>query len=265
MGQGNIETFYGTPEWLMGLLFLGLMLMAWETGFRLGLRSKAAEKTKALVPTIAASILAILGLLLAFTMSMSVLRYEARRLLVLDEANAIFDSYLRMQALPAPESTELQELMRQYAANRLRVSQAALDLQKLRQGKEEDARLEGELWSRAAALARKEPQSVPAGILMESLNNVFDLENSRWIGFVAHVPPGVIYVNALMGLVAALMVGYAFGLTGHRHLLSEALLIVAITMVMVVIVELDRPYSGVIRVSQQPLIDLQRRVAAPGR
>ena len=265
MSQDNIENFYGAPEWLMGLLFLGLMAVACETGYRLGLRSKAAEKTRALVPTIAASILAILGLLLAFTMSMSVSRYETRRLLVLEEADAIFAAYLRMQALPAPESTELQELLRQYAANRLRVSQAALDFQKLRQGKEEDARLEGELWSRAATLARKEPQSVPAGVLMESLNKVFDLENDRWIGFVAHVPQGVIYVNALLGLVAALMVGYDFGLAGHRHPLSEALLIVAITIVMVVIVELDRPYSGVIRVSQQPLIYLQRRLAAPGR
>jgi hypothetical protein len=98
---------------------------------------------------------------------------------------------------------------------------------------------------------------------MESLNNVFDLENSRWIGFVAHVPKGVIYLDMLMGLVAALMVGYEFGVTGHRHPLSEALLIVSITMVMVVIVELDRPHSGLIRVSQQPLIDLQRRLAPP--
>jgi hypothetical protein len=265
MSQVNIETFYGTPEWLMALLFLGFMVVACETGFRLGLRSKAAEKTKALVPTIATSILAILGLLLGFTMSMSVSRFDARRLLVLEEANAILAAYLRMHALPSPESTELQELLRQYAANRLRVSLAALDLQQLQQGKDEDFRLQIELWSRAAALARKEPQSVPAGVLMESLNNVFDLENARWIGFVAHVPPGVIYVDALMGLVAALMVGYDFGLTGHRHALSEALLIVAITMVMVVIVELDRPYSGVIRVSQQPLVDLQRRLAAPGR
>jgi hypothetical protein len=196
-------------------------------------------------------------------MSMSVARFDARRLLVLDEANAIKAAYLRMEALPAPESTELQKLLRQYAGNRLRISQYAFDVQKLQQGKEEDARLQSELWSRAARLARENPQSVPAGIVMESLNTVIDLENSRWIGFVAHVPQGVIYVNALMGWVAALMVGYDFGLTGHRHLLSEALLIVSVTIVITLIIELDRPYSGVIRVSQQPLIDLQHWLAAP--
>lgn len=258
-----MDVFYGLPEWLTSLFLLGLMMAACETGYRLGLRSGSAEKTKALVPTITGSVLALLGLLLGFTMSMSVSRYDARRRLVLEEANAIMDAFLRLQALPANESSELQKLLRQYAASRLRVSQAALDIKKLQEGKEEDARLQSEMWSRAAALARKDPQSVPAGIVLESLNSVFDLENSRWVGFVAHLPDGVIYVNTLMGVVAVLMVGYSFGLTGHRHLFSEALLIVSLTMVIALIIELDHPHSGVIRVSQQPLIDLQRRLATP--
>lgn len=263
MRQANEDVFYAMPEWLVAFLFLGLMAAACEIGFRRGLRSRASERTKALVFTVAGSILGLLALLLGFTMSMAVSRYDARRRLVVDEANAIRTAYLRMQAVPAPESKALEEVLREYAENRLRVSQSTLDTQKLQKGKEEDARLQSELWSRAAALSRKDPQSVPAGILMESLNSAFDLENSRWIGFVAHLPLAVIYVNGLMGLIAALMVGYDFGMTGHRHPLSEALLIFSITVVIAVIVELDRPYSGVIRVSQQPLVDLQPRLAAP--
>lgn len=255
--------FYGMPGWLVALFFLGFMAAACEVGYRMAFRSRSAEKTQALVPLITGSILGLLALLLGFTMSMSVTRYDARRQLVLEEANAIGTAYLRTQALAPPESTALQDLLRQYASNRLRVSQSALDLSKLQQGKEEDARLQRELWSRATALARKDPQSLPAGLLMESLNAVFDLENSRWVGFIAHVPEEVIYVNALMGLVVALMVGYEFGLTGHRHLLSEVLLIVSIAMVLVLIVEMDHPYTGAIRVSLQPLIDLQRQLSAP--
>ena len=257
------DTLFGRPEWLLALLFLGLMITACETGYTLGRRSRAEERTKTMVPTIVASILALLGLLLGFTMSMSVSRYDTRRRLVLDEANALMSAYLRTQALPTPEGTELQQLVRQYVDNRVRVSQNALDPQALQQGKADDARLQGELWSRAAALARANPQSVPAGLVLESLDNAFSLENSRWIGFVAHLPEGVIYVNALMALVGAMMVGYDFGITGHRHPLSEALLIISITMVLALIVELDHPHSGLIRVSQQPLVDLQRRLAAP--
>lgn len=265
MTLASLDSFYELPEWLMALSFLGAMALACEIGHRLGARSRASEKTKALVPTVAASILALLGLLLGFTMSMSVSRYDARRRFVLEEANAIRTSYLRAQALPSPENDEFQALMRQYAEVRLRTSLAALDAPKLQQGREEGARLQSELWSRAAALGRQDPHSQTAANFMVSLNAVFDLENSRWVTFVAHVPPGVIYVNALMGLVAALIVGYDFGMTGHRHHLSEALLIISITMVMAVIVELDHPHSGVIRVSQQPLVDLQKRVAAPGQ
>lgn len=260
----GIDTLYRTPEWLAVLFFLGLMIVACEAGYALGLRSRAAEKTKAMVPTIAASILAILGLLLGFTMSMSVSRYDTRRRLVLEEANAIMAVHLRAQVAPASENAELQQLLRQYVDNRVWVSQNALDAQALQKAKEEDARLQGELWSRATALAQRTPQSVPIGLLLESLNSAFSLENSRWIGFVAHLPEGVIYVNALMGLVAALMLGYDFGITGHRHFLSEALLIISIMMVLILIVELDYPHRGVIRVSQQPLVDLQRRLAEPG-
>jgi hypothetical protein len=117
MRQANVDVFYGMPEWLVALFFLGLMVATCEIGYRMGLRSRAAEKTKALVPTITGSILALLGLLLGFTMSMSVSRYDVRRRLVLEEANAIRAAYLRIQALPPPESAELQDLLRQYAGN----------------------------------------------------------------------------------------------------------------------------------------------------
>ncbi len=176
MIQANMETFFEMPEWLLILLFLGAMVAACETGYKLGRGSRAEEKTKALVPTVAGSILAIMGHLLGFTMSMSVSRYDARGRLVLEEANDIETAYLRAQALPPPESAEFQELIRQYARVRLEVSQAALDPQKLRQGKEEGARLQRELWSRAAALARKDPYSVTAGLLMQSLNDVTSME-----------------------------------------------------------------------------------------
>ena len=83
------DGFFGLPEWLMIFLFLSVMVAVCETGYRLGRRSRAEEKTKAMVPIVAGSILAIMGLLLGFTMSMSVSRYDGRRLLVLDEANAM--------------------------------------------------------------------------------------------------------------------------------------------------------------------------------
>lgn len=264
MGQVNIDSFLGLPEWLLTFLFLIAMAATCEIGFRLGLRARVEEKTKALVPMLAGSILAIMGLLLGFTMSMSVSRFDTRRRLVLEEASAIKTVYLRMQALPPPESSELQDLLRQYAASRLRVSQNALDIRLLEQGRNEDARLQREIWSRTVALAQKDPHSMPVALLMESLNKAFDVAGSRWISFVAHVPESVVYVNAVMGLVAILLVTYDFGMSRYRHALSTVIMVCSITMVMSLIVGLDRPHSGAIRVSQQPLIDLLHELAPPG-
>jgi hypothetical protein len=71
------------------------------------------------------------------------------------------------------------------------------------------------------------------------------------------VPESVIYVNCIVGLLASALVGYAFGLGGQRQIFSTCVLALAITLVLGLIVDLDRPRSGFIRVSQQPMIDLQ--------
>jgi hypothetical protein len=75
----------------------------------------------------------------------------------------------------------------------------------------------------------------------------------------------VIYVNAVLSLLSALLVGYSFGVNGRRNILSMCVLALAITLVLAVIIDLDRPRSGFIRGSQQPMIDLlQRPCGHPG-
>jgi hypothetical protein len=73
-----------------------------------------------------------------------------------------------------------------------------------------------------------------------------------------HVPETVIYV--MVALLAGMVVGFAFGVGGHRQLFSTCVLSLSITLVLAVIIDLDRPRAGLIRVSQQPLLDLQQRL-----
>jgi hypothetical protein len=113
-----------------------------------------------------------------------------------------------------------------------------------------------EFWARAVAYGQKDPNPVRAGLLLQSLNQAIDLESARTMALQNHVPASVIYVNAIVGLLAAMVVGYAFGLHGRRQIFSMCVLAVAITLVLTLIIDLDRPRSGLIRVSQQPMIDL---------
>jgi hypothetical protein len=263
----SIDFLYGISEWLALVVFLALLLAATEAGFRLGRRAKSVttEKTKVQISVVEGSILGVLGLLLAFTMSMAVTRFEVRKQLVLDEANAIGTAWLRAQLLPAPESTEIANLLRDYVDLRIRYAESGGGLERVKAAREQAARLQSEFWARAVGYARKDPNPVTSGLLLQSLNQAIDLEAARWMAFLNHVPDTVIYVNAIVALLSVALVGYAFGDEGRRHIFSMWLLAIAITVVLGVIIDLDRPREGFIRVSQQPMIDLQQQLLAPHR
>ena len=262
----NDGFLYQANEYLVLLVFLAVLLAAGEAGFRLGRRADAGlrEKAKSQVTAVEAALLGILGLLLGFTMSMSVTRFEARKQLVLEEANAIGTSYLRAQVLPAPQGAEIAGLLRQYLDVRLLYLDVGHDPAQLAARRAQAERLQREFWSRAAAYAQQDPNPVKAGLLLQSLNQTIDLEAASWMAFHNHVPETVIYVDALVALLAALLVGYGIGLEDRRQVFSLCLLALAITVVLAVIVDLDRPYRGFIRLSQQPMIELQQQVRSPG-
>ena len=105
-----------SAKYVIALVFLALMLGGIETGFRLGRRSESrfTDATKSHVSAIAATLLGVLGLLLGFTISMAVSRYEKRTQLVQDEANAIGTAYLRTHLLPPPEGAPIANLLTEY-------------------------------------------------------------------------------------------------------------------------------------------------------
>jgi hypothetical protein len=120
----------------------------------------------------------------------------------------------------------------------------------------QSAQVQMELWARAATFAQTDPNPVLAGLLLQSLNDAIDLDAAHWMAIRDQMPTTVIHVNAAVGLLAALLVGYSFGVNGRQNFFSMCLLAMAITLVLAVIIDLDRPRSGFIGASQQPMIDL---------
>jgi hypothetical protein len=257
----NESLLYRTNEVLIYWVFFALMLMATEVGFRLGRKfeTRTPDNIKAQIFTVEAAILGILALLLGFTMSMAVSRFEIRKQLVLEEADAIGTSSLRAQLLPAPAGPEISSLLRQYVNVRVQYGTAGNDLARLEDLNRQTARWQTELWTRTVAYAQQDPNPVRVGLLLQSLNQAIDLGEARWMAFQNHVPESVIYVNAAVSLLSAMLVGYAFGVNRRRNIFSMCMLAVSITLVLAVIIDLDRPRSGHIHVSQQPMIDLLQR------
>jgi hypothetical protein len=255
----NAGFFQGTNEIVIYVVFFALMLAATDAGFRLGRKSGAGtpDKTRSQISVVEDAILGILALLLGFTMFMAVSRFDARKQLVLDEANAIGTSRLRTALLPTPEGSEIASLLRQYINVRVQYGTSGNDLARLDSLNMQTMQLQNEFWTRAIAYAQKDADPVRTGLLLQSLNQVIDLESARRMAFQNPVPESVIHVNCIVGLLASTLVGYTFGLSGRRQVFSTCVLALAITLVLGLIVDLDRPRSGFIRVSQQPMIDLQ--------
>lgn len=257
----NESLFYRTNETVIYCVFFVLVLTSVELGFRLGRKfgEQSSDSTKSQIYTVEAAILGILALLLGFTMSMAVSRYENRKQLVLQESDAVGTASLRTQLLPAAVANQISTLLRQYVDVRVQYGSAGSDITRLQALNRETGRLQTELWARAVAYAQQDPSPVRSGLLLQSLNEVIDTGEARWMAYQNHVPESVIYVNAAVGLLSAMLVGYSFGMSGRRNLFSMCLLAVSVTLVLAVIIDLDRPRSGHIRVSQQPMIDLQQR------
>jgi CDP-diglyceride synthetase len=254
------EILSETNEWVLVLSFLALVAVASEAGFRLGRRhgKQTSEETKSRISTVEGGILGVLGLLLGFTMSMAVTRFEARKQLVLQEANAIGTAHLRTQMLPAAEGKEIADLLLAYANVRVPPEDGHSIYEKIASARQESARLQDTFWRRAVAYAQKEP--FRASLLLQSLNQLIELDSARWMAFQNHVPETVIFAIVVVGLLAAMVVGYTFGMGGFRQLFSICALSLAITLVLTVIIDLDRPQEGFIRVSQQPMLDLQKQL-----
>jgi hypothetical protein len=185
-------------------------------------------------------------------------RYELRVRLTLEEANAIGTTSLRASTLADDAAgAEIRQLLRQYVDTRLSAVRARTNAG-VHASLAESERIQGELWSRASRLAKEDPRSIPAGLLLQSLNQMIDLAALRIGAARNHVPQAVLAALVLVAVVAMGWVGVGYGTSGHGGFVSTFILSALIVFVITAIVDLDQPRSGLIHVSQAALVDLQR-------
>jgi hypothetical protein len=208
---------------------------------------------------IVGSLLALLAFLLAVSMGMAADRFDARRGLVLAEANALGTAYLRAGYLPEPASSRIRELLREYVPLRVLSRDPAGAPARIARSTE----LHADLWSIAEELARTNPESDVLALFIESLNEVIDLHGSRiTVGIYGRVPDTVIVLLFLSSTLTLGMVGYNAGLSRRRSPLTAIVMIVVLGAVLTLVVDLDRPREGFLTVNDQPLIDLSREIGA---
>ncbi len=253
------ELFYDVNLWLILVISIGLFLLATEAGFLLGRRSQAAigDHSLAQIYTIQGATLGLLALLLGFTFSMAMSRYDTRKQMIMDESNAIGTTFLRAQLLPEPPRQEVSNLLRRYVEVRLEFYEAGNNQKLLREVKDKTERLQNQLWADGAALGEKDPRAVTTGLFLQSLNEMIDLNAKRITALENHVPEITIVLLYLVAIMATGLIGYGCGLSGVRKFAVTIVSAIIIAAVIMVIIDLDRPRTGLIKVSQQRMLDLR--------
>jgi uncharacterized membrane protein (Fun14 family) len=259
------EIMYNESSVLIVAILLVALVLAVEVGYRLGRRSRARsdEASRSHVGSVQASLLGVLALVLGFTFSLSLQRYDSRSEAVVDEANAIGTAYLRAQLLPSSVRSEVKVLLGDYVDARVRASaiplsdQAARGALLVKAGQQQTA-----LWGYALQAAEEDPNPVTSGLFIQSLNELIDSYGRRNAALERHVPEVVLFLLFGTFVMTLGIVGYAAGVAGHRVSSVVYIMVVLIILLVFVIIDLDRPRRGLIEVSQKSLTELQTSIQA---
>ena len=256
------EIMYNQSSILIVSALFVLMLLAMEIGFRSG-RHKQESTAEAVTQAnaVLVSMLGLLALLLAFTFSAALQRYDDRSQTVVAEANAIGTTYLRARLLPAEMPDEVQALIRQYLEVRIQEGDVDSTKPELHASLLQQAKLmESTLWDHATKAAERDGRQTTSGLFIQSLNELFDTSNTRQAALNRHVPEIVLFLMFATIVLTTATLGYASGIAGHRVTLAAFVLVILIALVVYLIIDLDRPRRGTIQVSHESMLSLQQAI-----
>ncbi len=208
-------------------------------------------------------LLGLLALLLAFTFGMAGERFDWRKTLLVEEANAIGTSWLRADLLPEPQATQARQVLRAYTQARLDLAVSSTRAAAITRSE----KLQSELWgiTRDAAAAAPTPT---VALFVAAVNEVIDMHGRRVQAALRNRIPPTIFAT-LFGVAVLVLAasGYASGLTREKNVLASLLLALVLAVVITLILDLDRPFEGLLTVSQQAMVDVLTSMgpAAPSR
>lgn len=257
------EILYPYSSLAIVAVLFAVIIACNEIGFQIGrfVQVHTDSEIKTLTGSIQASVLGLLALMLGFTFSMAMQRYDSRNMALIEEANAIGTGVLRVQLLPEHQRGAAMDMLREYID--LRINAGKIDITRHREREQYNnriANLQHELWSLAILATEADPRAVTTGVFVKSLNDIIDAQGKRSALLEMHVPESVLLLLFIVFISAGAMMGYSGGLSGKRIIAPVALVSLLITLIVFLIIDLDRPRRGIIQVKQDAMLALQRSV-----
>ncbi len=242
------------------VLFFG-MILCMEAGRRLKLRSQAegVEGSAAGLGAVEGALFGLMGLVLAFTFSGAISRFDDRRHLIVEEANDIGTAYLRVDLLSSTAQPQLREMMRRYVDTRIETYRVLPDYDAAMSLLAKSSEIQREIWNHAVVATQDQSNPQAAMILLPALNAMFDIANTRFWATQLHPPMLIFALLGTLALVCSLLAGYGMGGGKGRNWIHTVGFALILTLTVYVIVDMEYPRMGFIRVDSfdQALVDVR--------
>jgi hypothetical protein len=255
--------FYRLNSWEVALIIFAVIGTAVLVG-HIGGRYLREHSSTLREPfgVLQAALLGVVGLILAFGLSLAVGRYEDRRAAVVAEANAIGTTYLRAQLIAEPQRTRSLDLLRRYTDLALVESKEVPDGAPMRRTTDAEGVLQRRLWRLAGQALDAQPVASGARLYVDSLNNTIDQQSVRLSSLNNRVPGAVLGLEVIGAAVALGLLALHISILG-RGLVPMLAAAGLITLLLLVTFDLDRPTRGLIKVPSTPLQAVRASMVPP--
>ena len=234
------------------ILLVGLSELAWRMGLASGPKKSEADKDSG---TVRSAVLALLGLLLGFSFALAGTRHEARRELLVEEANSIVTTSRRAQLLPEPYAANVTQLLREYVPLRIEAHRAGQFSDQFATTRKHSDDIQDLMWAEAVAAAAERPSPITASFI-SSLNETIDFEGKRIAAKRNHVPGAVWLLLLCVAGCGLWLVSYQAGTSGRHSVLDRVVFPILVAIVITLITDIDTPRGGLISLDERPLLEL---------
>jgi hypothetical protein len=254
--------FFRLSTWELWLIIAGIVFGFVVVGYAAGRVLRTQETLREPVGIVQGAFFALVGLILAFGLTLALGRYDSRRAAVVDDANAIGTTYLRAQTLAEPVRTRSLRLLRQYTDASLNLSTAVPTTARFDDAVAREDALQRRLWSLAGDALTAAPRDSAPRLYVETLNEMIDQQTVRVAGLNNRVPGAVLALEVFGAAFAFGLLALYTALHG-RGATTVVLAGALVTLLLLVIFDLDRPTRGLITVPDAPLVALRASMELP--
>jgi hypothetical protein len=246
---------------LFALLLATGIIVLLEVGRRIGQRRLKEEGAAAAkgFGAIESAIFALLGLILAFSFSGALTRFDARRQLVVAEANDIGTAYLRVDLLPTDAQIPMRDLFRRYLDSRIETYRKLPDMEAASAELAGSVKLQGEIWTLAVSSLQKSETPQAMVLMLPALNAMIDITTTRTEAGIVHSPLIIWVMLGTLTFACALFAGYDMAIRKHLNLLHSIAFAVVLAVTVYVIIDLEYPRMGLIQMSDSDRVLVELR------